>query len=376
MEQEELLAIIERIATEKHSEVDINLLRETLSNENRRSLLQLGKYNINIGQGGERIHIGDHTFVEIDDEAVTAIAATLAKSVFMLEATNVIHAKVWNKDNLKQLRKIILSVYTSKGELEIFVADEMGENLGVITNDENLRQDVFNLIRWANAKGRIRELVKAFFKCNKTNPEVVTFYRQIEGEQLALSQKSIANSSSLSNLKKIHRPTNNHPQPDTTSSTTSTYVKPVDVFLCYSHQDELLKDELIVHLSQLQRQGKIFLWQDQAIEAGVVWDAEVKRRVESANVILCLVTPCFLASDYCFENELQRAMQRHDEGSALVIPIIMKPCDWQETPFRKIQALPKNAKPITTWEDRDEALLDVVKGIRRTVSALISKSSK
>lgn len=74
MEQEELLAIVERIAAGEHSDGDIEVLREALSNDGKRSLLQLGKYNINIGQSGEGIHIGDRTYVEIDDEAVSAIA--------------------------------------------------------------------------------------------------------------------------------------------------------------------------------------------------------------------------------------------------------------------------------------------------------------
>ncbi|NJN01867.1 MAG: toll/interleukin-1 receptor domain-containing protein [Leptolyngbyaceae cyanobacterium RM1_1_2] len=148
---------------------------------------------------------------------------------------------------------------------------------------------------------------------------------------------------------------------------------PIEVFISYSHQDEALKDELYIHLAALTRQGKIKPWQDRAIEAGTEWDAEIKAQLELAGMILLLITPRFIASEYCFDQEMQRAMERHAEGTARVIPIIMKPCDWQGTPFSKLQVLPKDAKPVTTWRDLDEALLSVVQGIRRAVESLAKK---
>ena len=149
--------------------------------------------------------------------------------------------------------------------------------------------------------------------------------------------------------------------------------EPIEVFISYSHKDEALKDELYVHLANLKHQRKIQPWQDRDIESGDEWDAEIKARLESAGIILLLVTPRFIASDYCFGKEMKRAMERHDEGSAKVIPIMMKPCDWKGTPFSKLQALPKDAKPVTTWRDQDEALLDAVNGIRRAVESLLKK---
>lgn len=77
MEQEELLRIVERIAAGEHSEVDVDLLQEALYSEDKRSLLQLGKYNINIGQGGKEVHIGDRTYVQIDEESIRAIAVAI-----------------------------------------------------------------------------------------------------------------------------------------------------------------------------------------------------------------------------------------------------------------------------------------------------------
>ena len=149
--------------------------------------------------------------------------------------------------------------------------------------------------------------------------------------------------------------------------------EPLEVFISYSHRDEELKDELYVHLANLTRQGKIKPWQDRALEAGTEWDAEIKARLESAGIILLLITPRFIASEYCFDKEMQRAMERHAEGTARVIPIMMKPCDWQGSPFSQLQVLPKDAKPVTSWDDRDEALLNVVQGIRRAVDSLLKK---
>lgn len=148
---------------------------------------------------------------------------------------------------------------------------------------------------------------------------------------------------------------------------------PLSVFISYSHRDEDYKDDLTVHLATLKRQGKILAWQDRDIEAGAEWDVEIKQQLEFADIILLLITPRFLASDYCYDLEMQRAVQRHDEGTARVIPIIVKPCDWQGTPFSKLQVVPKDAKPISKWDDQDDAFLNVVQSIRRSVESLQAK---
>jgi hypothetical protein len=161
--------------------------------------------------------------------------------------------------------------------------------------------------------------------------------------------------------------------PTPPAPTTPAANEPIEVFISYSHKDEDLKDELYIHLANLTRQNKIKPWQDRAIEAGTEWDAEIKARLESAGVILLLITPRFIAPSTAFDKEMQRSMERHAAGTARVIPIIMKPCDWQDTPFSKLQVLPKDAKPVTSWSDQDEALLNVVQGIRRAVESLAKK---
>lgn len=143
--------------------------------------------------------------------------------------------------------------------------------------------------------------------------------------------------------------------------------QPVTVFFSYSHKDESLRDELATHLAMLKRQGLIAAWYDRDISAGTEWAGAIDENLKKAQVILLLISANFLASDYCFDIELQTAIERHNAGSARVIPIILKPCDWFGAPFGKLQALPKNAKPVTTWSNQDEALTNVAQGIRAAV---------
>src|SRR5690348_13814703 len=121
---------------------------------------------------------------------------------------------------------------------------------------------------------------------------------------------------------------------------------PAEIYFSYSHKDEALLDELDMHLSMLKRQYLITGWHDRLIESGEEFEPKIMQRLNSASIILLLVSPAFLASDYCYEKEMMRAMERYEQGEARVIPIILQPCNWHRAPFAKIQALPKHAKPI------------------------------
>ncbi|MFH1740846.1 MAG: TIR domain-containing protein [bacterium] len=151
-------------------------------------------------------------------------------------------------------------------------------------------------------------------------------------------------------------------------------MRPIRVFYSYSHKDEDLRNQLETHLSNLQRQGVIANWHDRRIIAGEEWKKEIDEHLEEADIILLLVSADFIASDYCYEIEMKRALERHENGEARVIPIILRPTEWAEAPFAKLQALPKDAKPVTTWQpndpNNDEAWLDVAKGIRRAAEGL------
>ena len=139
------------------------------------------------------------------------------------------------------------------------------------------------------------------------------------------------------------------------------------VFISYSHKDETLRAELQTHLKLLQREGAISVWTERKVGAGGEWKGEIDRNLEAAEIVLLLISADFIASDYCFDLEMQRALARHDAKEALVVPIFIRAVDWKSAPFAKLQGLPKEGKPVTLWADRDSAWADVAAGIRRAV---------
>jgi len=145
----------------------------------------------------------------------------------------------------------------------------------------------------------------------------------------------------------------------------------ISVFVSYSHKDEELQSQLQVHLAMLKRQGVIDVWHDRRIVPGGEIDPTIGAALEEAQVILLLVSPDFLASDYCYNREMQRALEQHVSGEARVLPIILRPCDWHGAPFGKLLATPKDGKPIVKWANIDEAFLEVTQDIRRAVEALV-----
>jgi TIR domain len=139
------------------------------------------------------------------------------------------------------------------------------------------------------------------------------------------------------------------------------------LFFSYSHADENLRDQLETHLAALKRQSVISSWHDRRITAGTNLGDSIDRHIDSADVVLLLVSPDFIASDYCYEREMVRAMERHRKGETRVIPVILRPCDWQSLPFGELLATPKDGKPITTWPNLDSAFLDVVTSIKQAL---------
>lgn len=143
----------------------------------------------------------------------------------------------------------------------------------------------------------------------------------------------------------------------------------VRLFCSYSRQDEALRQELETHLSTLKRQSLI-TWYDGMLEPGSNWNDRIHQELNTADVILLLVSPNFLASNYCYNTEVKRAIQRHKDGTACVIPVLLRPTDIEGLELFKLMGYPKGLKPVTQWSDRDEAFVDVVKGIRQAVQTL------
>jgi len=140
----------------------------------------------------------------------------------------------------------------------------------------------------------------------------------------------------------------------------------LQLFFSYSHKDESLRDELAKHLTILERQGAIASWHDRKILPGEERDYQINNNLNSADIILLLVSSDFLFSNYCWNVEVQKAIERHQARETCVIPIILRSVDWSGAPFGKLQALPKNGEPVVSksWHSQDEAFTDVAKGIR------------
>ena len=139
------------------------------------------------------------------------------------------------------------------------------------------------------------------------------------------------------------------------------------VFYSYSHKDAELRDRLSIHLAPLVKNNKIVEWHDRKIEPGANWETEISSQLESANLILLLVSPDFLASDYCFGVEIEKALTRLKRGEVKVVPVLLKPCLWKESRFSELQIIPDDAKAITSWTSVDEALTAVASEISELV---------
>ncbi len=141
----------------------------------------------------------------------------------------------------------------------------------------------------------------------------------------------------------------------------------VKIFFCYAREDEALLNKLKTHLRPLQRQGLIDVWHDRDISAGAEWEQEISQHLNAAQIILLLVSPDFMDSDYCYGIEMKRAIERHERDEARVVPVILRPTLWRETSLGKLQALPKDAKPVIGWPNVDDALFSIAEGIRDIV---------
>jgi formylglycine-generating enzyme required for sulfatase activity len=150
-------------------------------------------------------------------------------------------------------------------------------------------------------------------------------------------------------------------------------VKPISLFFSYSHRDEALRDELGEHLFPLERAGLIEVWHDREMLPGDNVDDEIAQKLRTADVILVRVSPSFIRSSYCYDNEFKNAIKRHNKGEARVVPVIVRPCQWQLTPLRDLLAMPTDGRAVIEWPSRDTAFNDVAAGVTRLAKAMQDK---
>lgn len=145
--------------------------------------------------------------------------------------------------------------------------------------------------------------------------------------------------------------------------------RPVRVFFSYSPEDQAFQCQLEKHLKQLERDGHINSWYAHQINPGDNYAEQIAQNLNEAEIILVLISPDFLASDYHHDVELTRALEKHAEKTALVIPIILRHSDWQFSKLKDLSPLPTDGKPIATWEQPDEVWLDIAHELRKIVDS-------
>ena len=140
-------------------------------------------------------------------------------------------------------------------------------------------------------------------------------------------------------------------------------------FVSYSHKDESHRQKLETSLTLLQRDKLISIWDDRKILPGATFDREIDERLNNADIILLLISPDFLASAFVNDHELPQALKRSQSGSAIVVPIILRPSDWEHGTLAKLEAIPTRGRPVTKWRNRDEAWLDITTRLRLLIKA-------
>lgn len=141
------------------------------------------------------------------------------------------------------------------------------------------------------------------------------------------------------------------------------------LFISYSHKDESYREQFQNHLSGLKENGLIDTWTDRCIGPGEEWEPEIHKNLANAKFVLLLISSDFLASKYCTGVEMQRALQMHQRGEAIVVPIVIRPVDWMDYEIGKIQALPEWGKPISDHDSSDAAWVSVVRALKDKIKS-------
>lgn len=147
----------------------------------------------------------------------------------------------------------------------------------------------------------------------------------------------------------------------------------VEIFCSYSHKDEALRQEFESHVTVMRRQNLVQIWHDRQILAASDWAGDIDQHLNTADIVTLFVSSDFLASDYCYEKEMRRAMERAGRKEALVVPIIVRTCDWKDAPFGSLQPIPTDGRAVTGWPDRDEAWTDVALHLKVTVKEVLRR---
>lgn len=146
--------------------------------------------------------------------------------------------------------------------------------------------------------------------------------------------------------------------------------QPVKIFISYSRKDRSYKEDLVEFLAPMRRQGIVEAWSDKDIVPGEVWEDELLEELAATDIIIFLVSPSFLNSDYIDRVEIQGAMERHKTKEVVLVPVVIRPCDFESSDLKSFMALPTDAKPVSNWNSNDSAWMDVVGGLKRVIERI------
>ena len=240
-----------------------------------------------------------------------------------------------------------------------FIEDELRWRTGVILSFEEARalvkavvddRKIFIHVSGDNeARGRLLAAIR--FDFERIHADLKLTFR-------ALGQQELNSLILIETLKQ-----ENH-----IAAQTETDEEPVHVFISYSQKDERYRQEMETHLKLLHRKGLIATWHDRLIKPGTEWRNAIDVKLKQAQIILLLISPDFISSDYCWDIEMKQALERHEKKEAVIIPIFIRDAKWKGTPIAELQGLPNGGKALKQWKDKDKAWGTVVEGIENAAT--------
>lgn len=148
----------------------------------------------------------------------------------------------------------------------------------------------------------------------------------------------------------------------------------VKVFISYAEKDKEFYEELIEFTAPMRREGLIGLWDMSQVMPGEEWEVVAKKELEKAQIILFLVSPSLIVSDYFHDVELEIALKRESRDEVVIVPVLIRPTLVRGTPIGKFQMIPRKFQSISTSEDRDTAWHEAVISLKRVVESIQNNS--
>jgi hypothetical protein len=290
----------------------------------------------------------EENLVSVSDDEVDDFYSLVGGHPFLLQTICDAHYSI-TQNRLEEfdMNRIAIGSLDNFFEIDFNLLDDQQKKILVLLAEQSRTIQEVTIVASKKAASALTELIQLGI-IRETTSKHLLFHYPIFGRWIDEHKYEVPNSINTSQPKK-EAPAKRK------------------VFISSSTQDKALLQQLCIHLSVMERKGQIHLWSENAILPGQEWDNATKENIANADIILCLLSADFLANSYIWDIEIPRALERHELGAAVVIPVILRHCDWPSTQLEKLGALPSNRVPITTFEDRDEAWLEVVKGVKHHI---------